>query len=65
VTEGWRKLHNEELCDLHSSPSTVKIIKARRIWWAEHVARMGEKRNSYRLVVEKAKEKEITRKTKT
>jgi hypothetical protein len=41
MTGGWRKLHNEELCDLYSSPSIIRIIKSRRIKWAGHVARMG------------------------
>jgi hypothetical protein len=45
VTGGWRKLHNEELCDLYSSPSIIRMIKSRKIRWAGHVARMGEKRN--------------------
>jgi hypothetical protein len=40
VTGGWRKLHNEELHDLYSSPSIVRVIKARKIRWAGHVARM-------------------------
>jgi hypothetical protein len=40
----WRKLHNEELCDLYSSPSIMRMIKSRRMRWAGHVARMGEKR---------------------
>jgi hypothetical protein len=45
VTGGWRKLHNEELHDLYSSPSIIRIIKSRRMRWAGHVARMGEKMN--------------------
>jgi hypothetical protein len=49
----WRKLHNEELHDLCSSPSIIGIIKARRVRWAGHVARMGEKRTAYRLLVGK------------
>jgi hypothetical protein len=53
VTGGWRKLHNEELHDLYSSPSIIRIIKSRRMRWAGHVARMGEKRNAYRLLVGK------------
>jgi hypothetical protein len=52
VTGGWRKLHNEELCGMYSSPSIIKITKARRMRWAGHVARMG-KRISYRLFVGK------------
>jgi hypothetical protein len=49
----WRKLHNEELCDLYSSSSIIRIIKSRRMRWADHVAQMGEKRNAYRLSVGK------------
>jgi hypothetical protein len=49
----WRKLHNEELCDLYSSPSIIKIIKLRRMRWAIHVARMEEKKKTYRLLVGK------------
>jgi hypothetical protein len=43
VTGGWRKLHNEELCDLYSSPSIIRIIKSRRTRWAGHVARRGRR----------------------
>jgi hypothetical protein len=53
VTGGWRKLHNEKLHNLYSSPSIIQIIKSRRKRWAGHVARMGEKRNVYRLLVGK------------
>jgi hypothetical protein len=52
-TGEWKKLHNEELHDLHSSPSIIRIMKARRMRWAGHVARMWEKRNAYRLLVGK------------
>jgi hypothetical protein len=45
VTGGWRKLHNEELHNLYSSPNIIRSIKSRRMRWAGHVARMGEKRN--------------------
>jgi hypothetical protein len=48
VTGGWTKLHN-----LYSSPSIIRIIKSRRMRWAGHVARMGEKMNVYRLLVRK------------
>jgi hypothetical protein len=44
----WRKLHNEELRDLYSLPSKIRKIKLRRMRWAGHVARLGEKRNAYR-----------------
>jgi hypothetical protein len=53
VTGGWRKLHNEELYNLYSSPIIIRIIKSRRMRWPGHVARMGEKRNMYRLLVGK------------
>jgi hypothetical protein len=50
---GWRKLHNEELHNLYYSPSIIRIIKSRRMRWARHVARMGEKRNVCILLVGK------------
>jgi hypothetical protein len=65
VTGGWRKLHNEELRDLYSSPSIIRIIKTRRMKWVGRVTRIGEKRNVYRLLVGKARRKETTRKTET
>jgi hypothetical protein len=51
VTGEWRRLHNEELYDLHSSPNIIRVIKSRRMRWAEHVARMGEGRGAYRILV--------------
>jgi hypothetical protein len=54
MTGGWRKLHNEELHDLYSSPSIIRIIKSRRMRWAGHVSRMGEKRITYRLLMGKS-----------
>jgi hypothetical protein len=53
VTGGWRKLHNEELHGLYSSPNIVRVIKARRMRWAGHVARMGEVRGAYNNLVGK------------
>jgi hypothetical protein len=61
VTGGWRKLHNEELHSLYSSPSIIVMIKSRRMRWAGHVARMRRKkkkkkrrrRNAYRILVGK------------
>jgi hypothetical protein len=51
VTGGGRKLHNEELQGLYSSPSIVRVIKARRMRWAGYVARMGEVRSAYNILV--------------
>ena len=53
VTGEWRRLHNEELNDLNSSPNIVRVIKSRRMRWAGHVARMGEERGVYRVLVGK------------
>jgi hypothetical protein len=53
VTGGWRKLHNGELRDLYSSPSIIRMNKSRRMRWAGYVARMGQKRNAYFLLVGK------------
>jgi hypothetical protein len=57
VTGEWRKLHNEELNDLYSSPSIVRVIKSRRMRWAEHVERMRERRGVYRVLVGKTEGK--------
>jgi hypothetical protein len=51
VTGGWRKLHNEELHNLYSSPSIIRMVKSRRMRLAGHVSGMGEKRNAYRILV--------------
>jgi len=53
VTGEWRRLHNGELNDLYSSPNIVRVIKSRRMRWAGHVARMGEERGVYRVLVRK------------
>jgi len=53
VTGKWRKLHNEELNNLYSSPNIVRVIKSRRMRWAGHVARMGERRGVCRILVGK------------
>jgi len=53
VTREWRRLHNEELNDLYSLPNIVRVVKSRRMRWAGHVARMGEDRGVYRVLVGK------------
>ena len=53
VTGEWRKLHNEELSDLYSLPSFVRVVKSRRMRWAGHVARMVEGRGVHRVLIGK------------
>jgi hypothetical protein len=52
-TGEWRKLHNKELNDLYSLPNIVRVVKLRRMRWAGHVARMGQNRGVYRVLVGK------------
>jgi hypothetical protein len=58
VTGGWRKLHNEEFHNLYSSPRIIRTIKSRKMRWAGHVVRVGEKRNAYRIWWESQKERD-------
>jgi hypothetical protein len=51
VTGEWRRLHNEELNDLYSSPNIIRVIKSRRMRWVGHVARMGEGKGAYSVLV--------------
>jgi hypothetical protein len=51
VREEWRRLHNEEPFDLYSSPNITRVMKSRRMRWAGHVTRMGDKRGEYRVLV--------------
>jgi hypothetical protein len=53
VTEGWRKLHNEELHGLYSSPNIIRMIKSRRMRWVRHAALIEEMRNAYGILVGK------------
>jgi hypothetical protein len=64
VTGEWRKLHNEELHNLYSSPDIIRQVKSRRVWWAGHVTRMGEDRKLYKVLVGKPEGKRPTQKTK-
>jgi hypothetical protein len=57
--KSWRKLHNEELHNLYSFPSISKMIKSRRMRWTGPVARMRERRNSYRILVGKPERKRL------
>jgi hypothetical protein len=50
VTGGWRKLHNEELCNLQYSPN-IRMISSRRMRWLGHVARMGKMRNACKILI--------------
>jgi hypothetical protein len=51
MTRDWRKLHNEELHNLYSSPNIIRMIKSKRMRWAGHVAQIEAKRNAYRILV--------------
>jgi hypothetical protein len=51
LTGKWRRLHNEDLYALYSSPYIIRVIKSRRLMWAGHVACMGERRGAYRVFV--------------
>ena len=53
----WRKPHNEELNDLYCSPNIVRVIKSKRMRWVGHVARMGERRGAYKVLVGKPERK--------
>jgi hypothetical protein len=57
LTEKWRKLHNEELNSLYSSPNIIRVIKSRKMKWAGHVARMRERRGRYRILLGKPERK--------
>jgi hypothetical protein len=53
VTGGWRKLHNEKLHNLYSSPDIIRMIKSRRMRWTGYVERMGDMRNAYKILLVK------------
>jgi hypothetical protein len=64
VTGGWTTLHKEELHDLYSSPSIIRFMKSRRMRLEGHVARVGEDRNVYRLLVGKPEGKRLLRRSR-
>jgi len=57
LTKGWRKLYNDELNDLSPSPIIVRVIKSIRMRWVGHVARIGARRDVYRVLVGKPERK--------
>jgi hypothetical protein len=59
ITPEWRKLHNEELNEMHPSPNIFRVIKSRRMRWAGHVASMGEGRGAYRNLTGKPEGKRL------
>jgi hypothetical protein len=59
VIGGWRKLHNEMLHNVYCSPSIIRMIKLKRMRWAGHVARMGEKRKAHRILMGNPKGKRL------
>jgi hypothetical protein len=62
VAGGWRRLHNEELHNLYISPNIIRVIKWRKMWWAGHVAHIGEIRDVYTVLDGKPKEQRLLRK---
>jgi hypothetical protein len=50
----WRRLHNEEICNLYTSQHIIHVMKLKRVGWAGHVAQMGEMRNAYNILVGKS-----------
>jgi hypothetical protein len=59
MVTGWRKLHQEDLHTFYSLPSIIRMIKSRRMRWAGHIARMGEKRKAYRILVGKPEGRKV------
>jgi hypothetical protein len=64
ITGEWRRLHNDELYDLYSSPNIIWMIKSRRMRWVGHVVRMGDRRGVHRMLVGSSEDRETTWKTK-
>jgi hypothetical protein len=64
IIGGWRKLYNEELHNLYSSPNIISMIKSKEMIWAKHVARMGAKSRAHSVLVTNPRKQETTRKSK-
>jgi len=64
VIEEWRKLHNEKLNDLYTSPNIVRVNKSRKMRWAVHAERMGQRRSLYKVLVGKAEGRRPLRRTR-
>jgi hypothetical protein len=64
VTGDWGRLRNEELHNLNSSPSVIRMVKSRKMRWAGYIARIGKKINVYRLLVENSERKRILERRK-
>jgi hypothetical protein len=60
VAGGWRRLHNEELHNVYAIPNIIRMINSRRMIWAGHIARMGDVRNAYKILVGKPEGKRLT-----
>jgi hypothetical protein len=60
VTGGWRKLHDEELHNLYSSPNIIMVIRSRWLKWVRHVVGMGETRNTHNILVTKPQQERTT-----
>jgi hypothetical protein len=56
VAEGWRRLHNEDLCNLYASPYIIRVTRTRRMRWARHVTCRAEMRNTHSILVGKSEE---------
>jgi hypothetical protein len=63
ITRYWRKFHDEELHNWYLSPNVIRMIKSRRMMWAGYIACIGEKKNTYRVLIGKPERKDTTWKT--
>jgi hypothetical protein len=64
VAGGWRRLHNEKLHNLYTSPIIIRVIKSRRMRWVRHEVRMGKMRNAHKILVRHREGKRTLRRTR-